>query len=109
MSHCPGYTLEDWITDWYRIVDDVGQHGTGIRRFYSGQLILNSEQFKKLVEIHEPIREYIENLLYNFDEEEQSWRDYCSVFTIPEPIGIAAEQYINSIMDIVEKTKGLKG
>lgn len=108
MSHCPGLDLEDWLTDWYRIVNDDGAHGTSIRHFYKGQLIFNEEQFAKLVEIHEPIREHVEELLLNYDEEENgSWRDYCGRFDVPDEIANEAGQYIDSIKDTVEKTKGI--
>lgn len=107
MSHCPGSSLEDWITDWYRLVDEKGEYGTGIRRLYKDQLVLNDEQFKKLVEIHESIREHIENLLVDFDEETMSWRDYCGCFHIPIHIEKAAEEYINSIRNTVNITKGI--
>jgi len=108
MSHCPGFTLEDWLTDWYRLVDEDGLHGTGIRRIYADQLILNKEQFKKLVEIHEPYRERVEYLLEEYDEEiNGSWRDYCGCFEIPKDIEKQADAYIDELRKLVPKTKGI--
>jgi len=81
MSHCPGSTLEDWLTDAYHLVDAEGLHGSGIRRVYKGQLILTAEQFAGLVAIMEPVRDEIEFRLDEYTEEEYgSWRDYGIVF-----------------------------
>lgn len=106
MSHCPGTSLEDWITDWYRVVDD--EHGTLIRRFYEGQYILNKEQFAELVKILEPLRDHVENLLWRYSEEEDgSYRDYCGNFNIPDEINDAAWSYIKSLN--VNRTPGIVG
>lgn len=110
MSHCPGLALEDWITDWYRLVDSDGEHGTGIRRMYTGQLILNREQFKRLVEIHEPIRGHVEERLLDYSEEEcGSWRDYCDCFSVPKEMAAQAEEYLKSLRGNVPETPGLTG
>lgn len=112
MSHCPGSRLEDWVTDWYRVVDADGKHGTGIRRFYEGQLILSKEQFDQLLKIHEPIRERIEHYLQEYSEEENgSWRDYCSVFSdvLTDDIRKAAESLLKTLEQSVQKTPGIFG
>lgn len=110
MSHCPGHRLEDFLTDWYGVVDDKGECGTSIRRLYTGQLILNEEQFKKLVEIYEPAREAIENCIDLYDEENRSWRDYRNSAVadcIPDDIDKASCKYLESIRGQCELTKGI--
>jgi hypothetical protein len=111
MSHCPGHTLEDFLTDWHSIVDDKGEHGTSIRRIYTGQLILSEEQFKKLVEIYEPTRETIENCISMYNEEENgSWRDYRNFVIadrIPDAIEKVGCEYLESIKSQCKMTKGL--
>lgn len=112
MSHCPGSRLEDWITDWYRLVDEAGEHGTGIRRLYKGQLILSKEQFAEFVRIYEPYREKIEDRLSEYSEEENgSWRDYCGYAFdfIPEEVFEKAQQYRQSLIGSVKETPGIGG
>ena len=110
MSHCPGVTLEDWITDWYRLVDDAGDHGSGIRRCYKGQLILTADQFKTLVDIHEDIREHVERVMGDYDEEDHgSWRDYCGSFNVPDEMSEMADDYIKGLRGVVPETPGLLG
>jgi hypothetical protein len=111
VSHCPGHRLEDFLTDWCRVVDDKGDNGTSIRHFYANQLILSEEQFKKLVEIYEPAREALENCIDMYNEEENgSWRDYRN-FTvadcIPDNIEKAGCEYLESIRQQCKTTKGL--
>lgn len=110
MSHCPGPYLEDWITDWWRLVDAEGLHGSEIRRLYKGQLVLTKEQFEGLVEIYKPFREQIEARLSDFSEEENgSWRDYCGYAFdfISEDISQKAEEYVKSLQGKVPETEGL--
>lgn len=110
MSHCPGPYLEDWLTDWWRLVDADGQHGTGIRRLYTGQLILTKDQFQELVEIYKPFREEIEARLADYSEEENgSWRDYCGYAFdfIPEDVSKNAEEYLRALRGKVPETEGL--
>jgi hypothetical protein len=110
MSHCPGTRLEDWLTDWFRIVvDGNSEYGDSIRNLYANQLILNKEQFDVLVKLFEPAREHIELWCERYNEEENgSWRDYCSVFDIPDDITAKAEQYLKQLRESgVELTRGL--
>ncbi len=111
MSHCPGVSLEDWITDWYRVVDKGGEHGSGVRRLlYAGQLILTAEQFKGLVEIHEPIREHVESLMGSYsDEEHGSWRNYCDNFVVPDELSTRASDYLYFLGADIPKTTGILG
>jgi hypothetical protein len=110
MSHCPGPDLEDWITDWWRLVDVDGQHGTSIRRLYAGQLILTKEQFQGLVEIYKPVREQIEERLSEYSEEENgSWRDYAGYAFdfIPKDVTDKAEEYLRPLRGKVPETEGI--
>lgn len=112
MSHCPGSSLEDWITDWHRLVDADKKHGSGWRWLYTGQLILTAEQFAELVKIYEPFRAGVEERLQEYNEEENgSWRDYAGYAFdfIPEPVMETASVYLKSIESIVPKTQGLAG
>lgn len=36
----------------------------------------SKEDLKRLVKVLEPIREEVENMMNDYDEEEHSWRDY---------------------------------
>ena len=110
MSHCPGYRLEDWLTDWCGVVDADGEHGTQVRRAYAGQLILSKEQFGRLIAIFEPYRVLVEEKLWSYSEEENgSWRDYCGYAfdAIPKEEHAKADAYLRELEGIVEKTKGL--
>jgi hypothetical protein len=112
MSHCPGLRLEDWITDWWRLVDVDGEYGTAIRRMYVGQLILSKEQFQGLLAIYEPARELVERVLQGYSEEENgSWRDFCGYAFdgIPKEIEDRAQEYVNTFQPQVEKTPGWMG
>lgn len=112
MSHCPGSKLEDWITDWHRLVDADNQHGSGIRWLYKGTLVLTAAQFAELVRIYEPHRAEIEHQLEEYSEEENgSWRDYCGYAFdfIPEAVGDEACRYVNALRASVPKTPGLSG
>lgn len=112
MSHCPGLRLEDWITDWHRLVDADGEHGTAIRRFYQGQLILSKEQFAELVRIYEPLREEIERRLEEYSEEDcGSWRDwaYYAFDPIVNDLSKKAEEYLKSLRGKVDETPGIMG
>jgi hypothetical protein len=104
--------LEDWITDWWRLVDADGEHGTGIRRMYVGQLILSKEQFQALVAIYEPVRRDVEWRIEEYSEEENgSWRDYAGYAFdfIPKEIGERAEKYIADLRGAVKETPGWMG
>lgn len=113
MSHCPGTTLEDFVTDWFRVVDAAGEHGDGIRRLYEGQMVLGVVDFALLVAAMEPCREVVERLLSDFDEEEHgSWRDYCWQViddSLDKDAVAAAEAILEELKGKVPVTKGLGG
>ena len=83
MSSLPGLDLESYVM-WQHdlIVDGDGSAnpslvmaealGTVPRR-----LCLTKDQFAKVLNVYEHLREDIERKLGEFDEENQSWRDYA--------------------------------
>lgn len=115
MSHCPGPTLEDWLTDWWSLVVQESEHGSGIRWAYANQLVLTKEQFAGLVAIYEAARELIQEQLRNYldqpEDEQGSWRDYSGYAFdgIPKEIEETGNVYIRYLADKVERTKGLLG
>ncbi len=105
----PGYELEDFLSDAYRIFDNDGDAGSSWAKswnkvtdgkVYGSYTFLESKDFKKFVEIFEPIRKRIEYLLGEFDEENMSWRDY-KYFTVadelPDEMEDKALEFLNSI------------
>lgn len=82
MSSIPGYTLESFILWQYDLIVESQPDanfslslaevlGTSSRR-----LIVTDEVFKEILEPFEPHREQVERLMFDFDEDTQSWRDY---------------------------------
>ena len=108
MSHWPGSRLEDFVSDQWRVVVSDGSSDSW-RYNYSGQKILSPEQFKNLVALFEPIRDYVERRLDDYSEEESgSWRDYADfAFDIPKEISEQADKMLASLN--VPETKGLFG
>lgn len=105
MSHKPGPSLEDWITDWHNLFGKNLDYGTDIRRYwYSGVLVVEDEEFQHIVSMYEPIREHIEQVLYDYDEDNGiSYRDYCGQYVIPKEIEQAVDSYIKSLRDKVQQ------
>jgi len=68
MSSIPGYTLEDWLEKeyWLTVLDDECAIG-----IWPGQWLRHAKpvQFQELVNLFEPHREYVEDMLLDFDEE----------------------------------------
>jgi glycine cleavage system aminomethyltransferase T len=95
MSSIPGYTLEKYLMWLYDLIVDEDTSankslqiaellGVNTRRTH-----ITLENFKELVQLFENIREDIETLLGNFDEEHMSWRTYAGLFDV-----ITDEKYI---------------
>lgn len=87
MSSLPGTDLEAFLAWAYDLVveDAVDANvsmgiaemlGTAIKH----RPVVSQEKFKELVTIYECDREVVERLLDDFDEDNQSWRDYASCF-----------------------------
>jgi hypothetical protein len=97
MSSRPGLTLEAWLEDEYFLVllDD---RIIGIPD--PGRLVpVRLEQFTQLVTLFEPHRDYVEDKLLDFDEENQSWRAYNSaVFDscFPDELLVQAQELVSS-------------
>lgn len=94
MSMIPGILLEDFLSDAYRVFDIGGQYGNDWARswnkatdgeIYGGYTFLEDKDFKKFVSYFEPIRERIEYLLLEFDEDNMSYRDY-KYFTLADEL-----------------------
>ena len=83
MSNCPGRTLEAFLLWNYDLVLEGEQpvnHGLAIAEAMDRPTRLSRitpEQFSVLVALFGPWREDMENTLNQFDEREQSWRDYA--------------------------------
>jgi hypothetical protein len=109
MSHCPGYTLEAYLTYAFDLL--VEEHSTAIRAFYAYQKILSPEQFASLVKIFESCREGVESRLDDYmdggEEDHGSWRDWEDNVhgRVPDEIWKLGREYINSLK--VEETKPL--
>lgn len=105
MSSLPGYKLEDFLAWSYNVVV-VGQ-GEANLSLGAAEMLgtiplrqrLTQEQFKELVELFEPWREYVEARLEEFDEETQSWRTYAGYCfdDIPGPLYDMGYAYIRNI------------
>lgn len=73
MSSIPGYSLEAWLEEEFFL------HITSITQDHRSRLkYVTRQQFKQLVVLFEEHREYVEERLSDFDEENQSWRAYNS-------------------------------
>lgn len=107
MSSCPGYKLEDYISWlWDITVEDEPDSNISIGiaemlgNVQSTRQHLTKGQFAELVTIYEPIRDTIEDVLLDFDEETQSWRMYGSMIDenyISESTSHHAQIYLDSI------------
>ena len=83
MSSCPGSTLEDFLAwNFDLVVEDQRDPNFSLNIAEAlGNIAprprMNREQFKKLVALFEHHREMVEYKLEDFDEDNQSWRDYA--------------------------------
>lgn len=89
MSSLPGLKLEDYLA-WEYDLTVTGQEEANISLGIAEALgtvkkarpTVSQEKFKELVNLHEHLREKIEDLLADFDEDTQSWRDYAQCFDV---------------------------
>lgn len=83
MSSLPGLTLESYVLWSYDLIVESQPDanfslalaealGKTTRR-----LVVTEELFKEILEPFEVHREHVENLLLDFDDDTQSWRDYA--------------------------------
>lgn len=108
MSTCPGGYLEDFLK-WQldlKVIDTRDANpslqlaemvGTSTRV----RPVLNKQEFATIVALFEEYRELIEHRLDDFDEDNQSWRDYAQYVDddVPEALYDRAREIINSIPD----------
>lgn len=99
MSSLPGYDLEDFVAwNFDLVVEEQGEanpslglaEALGTRK---PRPRLTKEQFAAVLAPFEPYRERVEHALHEFDEENQSWRDYAgySFDYIPDAVYEAAQ------------------
>lgn len=87
MSSFPGADLEDFLA-WSYDLAVLGQEDANPSMRLAESLgtsikvrpHITEEEFKELVSIFEPIRNTVEDLLLDFNEDSQSWRDYAQRF-----------------------------
>lgn len=83
MSTWPGGKLEDYLMFWYDLIVEENNGANQSLRIIEAlgvktqRITLTEEQFKPIVSLFEPYREQVEIRLNWFNEETQSWRDYC--------------------------------
>lgn len=100
MSSIPGYELEDYVMWNHDLIVDgkdganeslriAEALGTSTRR-----IRITGAQFAPILALYEPYRGMVEHLLQEFDDENQSWRDYagCAFDAIPDGISDAANE-----------------
>lgn len=108
MSMIPGYSLEDYLSDAYRVFDKSGEYGNQFARscnensdgeIYGDYVFLDDEDFKKFVAIFESCRQKVEFYLDEYDEEESgSWRDYKG-FVMADQISDEIEKLGTAFLD----------
>lgn len=83
MSTLPGLTLERFLMwNYDLIVDGDGRANPSLQiaetlRVTTGRVNLTREEFAPIVSLFEPFRERVEETLQEFDDDNQSWRDYA--------------------------------
>ena len=110
MSSLPGYDLEDYLAWNYSItVQDQPEanFSVGLAEMLGNvtrrRPHLTQEEFAVIVKMYEPHRENIEDKLSDFDEDNQSWRDYaCYEFgNVPDEL----EGQVIAYLDELKKAK----
>lgn len=84
MSSCPGLTLELYLAWHYNLtVEELGEANISLAlaEFIGtapyARRTLTKDEFSKLVELYEPSRVTVEDMLMDYDEEHDgSWRTY---------------------------------
>lgn len=107
MSSLPGYYLEDFLAWELNLVVD-GQEDANVSIGMAEALgnipsrpRVTQERFREIVKLFESSRKYIEDRLRDFDEENQSWRDYagCAFDDIPEILYTEAKKIVSRLKD----------
>jgi len=92
MSSLPGLNLEDYIAWNYDLV--VADSPEANWSLGAAEMLgsipprkrMTKAEFTKVVEAFEPYREQVEDWLMDFDEENQSWRDYAGYSPVPDEV-----------------------
>jgi hypothetical protein len=102
MSSIPGYTLEAYLGWNFSItVEDLRE--TNVSMWMAEALgnitprpVMSKPCFAKLVSYFEQYRHKVEYKLMDFDEENQSWRDYAGYAFdfIPEELDVFGERFV---------------
>ena len=103
MSSIPGYDLESYLLWYYRVTADnqhESNYSLGIAEIIGNierRKNLSESEFDGLVDLFEPLRMEIEERLFEFDEENYSWRDYAgySFDFIPNDLIDKGTEYLN--------------
>lgn len=83
MSSLPGLTLESYVLWNYDLIVESQPDANFSLALAEAlgkatcRLVVTEELFKEILEPFEPHREHVENLLLDFDDDTQSWRDYA--------------------------------
>lgn len=102
MSSIPGYSLEEYLAWCFSItVEDLGETNVSVGMAEAlGKVLprpaMSKACFAKLVSYFEPHRHEVEDRLMDFDEENQSWRDYAGYAFdfIPEELNVFGERFV---------------
>lgn len=105
MSSCPGYNLEDYLAWCYDLrVEDQPEANVSLGLAETlGTIrerpILTKVQFNEIVKLFEEYRNEVEDKLLDFDEDEQSWRNYgCYAFEfLPDELDEVVKTMVNAI------------
>lgn len=106
MSSLPGLTLESFVMwQWDLIVDGDGSANFSLSMAEllgnkTRRISINKDQFKLILDLYEEYREDVEYKLWDFDEEENSWRDYAgyNFDFIPNEVSDKAEIIVKNFM-----------
>lgn len=102
MSSRPGITLESFIEWNWDLVVMNGEPDANVSLGLAEMMgnikprpRITPEQFAPIVAVYEPYREHVEYNLDEFDEENQSWRDYAGyAFSIPDHVTEEARRLV---------------
>jgi len=102
MSSLPGLDLEDYLSWAYDVVTAEVDGNTSLRYAEAfgtasrRRPVATPEQFKGLTSLFEHLRETIEYKLSDFDEDNQSWRDYAGYAFdfVPDELDRRARDYL---------------
>ena len=100
MSSIPGYSLESYIGWHFNLVaEDLPEVNWSLKFAETFGTIpsrrrMTKDEFAKVVAPFEPYRDSVERWLMDFDDENQSWRDYAGTPPVPDEVfeGLVAQR-----------------